>query len=71
MRSMLVLSICFHLVFFLISLARLGFLPMLEDLIMAAIAFSCYLTLYIQSIRIYMTTIMLSLVVGAFEALKY
>lgn len=71
MRNITFYAICFHLTFAFISLGLIGFLPMLEDFILAAIAFSCYLTLYDWVISTYIISLGFSIIFGFLQFFKY
>jgi len=71
MREVFQWAIGFHLIFFVASLAFLGFGPMVEDLTLAAIAFSSYLTLYDWVISFYMIALSGSLLSGFVMFFKF
>ena len=71
LRTVLAYAIAFHLLFFIASLAFLGFGPMMEDLALAAIAFSSYLTLYDWIVSLYMIALSGSVVFGFAMCFKF
>mmetsp|Transcript_32505 Transcript_32505/g.24017 ORF Transcript_32505/g.24017 Transcript_32505/m.24017 type:complete len:99 (-) Transcript_32505:454-750(-) len=71
MRFILGCAITFHLFSFVVSLAIIGFWAMAEDLSLAALAFSGYLTLFDWVISFYMIGVGGSILGGVFMLFKF
>ena len=67
MRSLMRSFLGLHFVQFTVSLAILGFLPMLEDLAFGALVFSCYLTLQDWLISTYLLLMASSATFGYYQ----
>ena len=66
MRSRMAYATALHLIFFILSLSFVGFLPMIEDLLLACIAYSGYLTIKDWVIAGYLVFIVLFIIYGLF-----
>ena len=56
-----------HFVFYMISLAYIGFTPMFENLILGLFCYSTYLTLAKKAIIVYMILLVLAILKGLFD----
>jgi hypothetical protein len=70
LRSLFALLTFGHGFFFLLSLAFIGFWPMMEDLIYSCFVYSIYLTLSRVSIIIYMILLLLGIVSGLWDIMN-
>ena len=66
MRSRMAYATFFHAIFFVLSLSFVGFLPMLEDMFLACMAYSGYLTIKDWVIAGYLVFIVLFIIYGIF-----
>lgn len=64
MRRMLLICLLVHILYFLVSLAYLGFKPMLADLGYSLFVYSVYLTLYRPMIMLYMVVLFAGIGLG-------
>ena len=67
----MVLALILHAIFFVTSLAFVGFVSMIEDLLLAMMAFSAFLTLYDWVISFYLIVLIMTCVHGIVTIFKY
>ena len=64
LRKMILTGLCAHILFFVLALALVGFQTMLTDLFLAAVCYSCYLTMNECSVIVYIFFLMASCFTG-------
>eukprot|EP00347_Sterkiella_histriomuscorum_P000946 403373921 len=71
MRRLMLFCLVIHILFFILSLALLGFLSMIEDLFLGLICFSGYLTLFDWTIAFYLVALALTTLLNFINLFKY
>ena len=64
LRKLFGMAMVLHIVFFVVSLTAMGFLPMLAEIGFSLWAFSCYLTLREWEVVVYLVALLGSIIYG-------